>query len=159
MKRMKKVVDERQEQELLKIEHIVFWIAFWALFVSYIVQAVFMDVPFQQYLPELVIFLICCVGILIGCVKKGQWGFFTRPTPKTYVISSAVGSVVFGLIYGIGMYTQYDAWHDQIGLLILTAAILTVFMFAVMYAVSAWVGRMVKNKQKKLADQYSDDEE
>ena len=155
--RIKKVVDERQELELLKIEHVVFWIMFWGLFVSFIVQSMFMDVPFRQYLPEFVIFMVSCVGVIIGSVKKGQWDFYTRPTMKTYVITAAVGALGFGIINGVARYLRLEFFKDKIPMLILTTVIMMVFIFAAVFVLSVLVGNMVKKKREKLARQYDDE--
>jgi len=159
MKRFKKVVDERQELELLRIEHVVFWIMFWGLFISFIVQSMFMDVPFRQYLPEFVIFMVSCVGVIIGSVKKGQWDFYTRPTMKTYVLTSLIGSVAFGIIFGIAQYVRTEFYEDKILVLVLTTVIMMAVIFAAIFALSALVGHMVKKKQERLADAYGDDED
>ena len=39
MKRMKNNLDERQEQELLHIEHIGVWFCFWALLAALVIQS------------------------------------------------------------------------------------------------------------------------
>lgn len=157
--RIKKIVDERQELELLKIEHVVYWIVFWGLFISLIIQSMFMDVPFQQYLPEFVIFMVSCVGILIGSVRKGQWDFYTRPTMKTYVITAAVGSLVFGIINGVARYLRLEFFKDKILMLVLTTVIMMVFLFAAIFVLSVLVGNMVKKKRERLAKEYGDDED
>ena len=43
MKRMKNNLDERQEQELLHIEHIGVWFCFWALLAALVIQIVVMN--------------------------------------------------------------------------------------------------------------------
>lgn len=160
MKRIKKVVDERQELELLRIEHMVFWIVFWLLLASVIVQTMFMDVPFFQVLPEFAIFMVCCVGFLIGAVKKGQWDFYTRPTVKTYVLTSLIGSAVFGILFGISVYVRDPgSWDGHIWLIVLLTGAMIVFLFALIFALSALVGHMVKKKQERLADTYGKDED
>lgn len=51
MKRIKKIIDEREELELLRIEHICFWLLFWGLFLSIMVQSFLMNAPFVQFAP------------------------------------------------------------------------------------------------------------
>lgn len=158
--KIRKVVDERQERELLTIEHVVFWIVFGGLLISVVVQTMFMEVPFQQVLPELVIFMVCCVGVLVGCVKKGQWDFWTQPTVKTYAVTAAIGSMVFGLIFGVSLYVRDTGnWEGHIWLLILVTVVNIMFMFGVIFALSAIFGEMVNKKRRKLADAYEDEAE
>jgi CDP-diglyceride synthetase len=159
MKLFKKVVDERQELEILKIEHVVFWIVFWLLLVSIIVQTMFTDaVQFTQVLPELVIFMFCCVGLLAGCIRKGQWDFWTRPTIKTYVLTAVTGSVVFGVIYGVSLYVRdTGTWQDHMSQLALLTVFMIAFLFAAIFVLSVIIGSMVKKKQEKLAKKYEDE--
>jgi len=107
MKKMKKVVDERQELELYKIEHLCFWIVFWLLLGSIIVQSMFLNAPFSQWGFEWTIFMISCGGVIVGCYKKGQWDFYSKPTTKNYLIYSLIGAGAFAIIYAITLYMNH----------------------------------------------------
>jgi len=159
MKKMKKVVDERQELELFKIEHVCFWIVFWLLLGSIIVQSMFLNAPFSQWGFEWSIFMISCGGVMVGCYKKGQWDFYSKPTTKNYLIYSLIGAGAFAIIYAINMYLNNAYLKDDL----LVIGALTAFIFALLFAlifVALFVtGTLVKKRQKKLENQYSDDDQ
>ena len=159
MKKFKKVVDERQELELYKIEHVCFWIVFWLLLGSIIVQSMFLNAPFSQWGFEWTIFMISCGGVMVGCYKKGQWDFYSKPTTKNYLIYSLIGSGAFAVICTITMYMNHDYFKDNL----LALGTMTAFIFAMLFAlifVALFVsGTLVKKRQKKLEEQFSDDDQ
>ena len=159
MKKFKKVVDERQELELYKIEHVCFWIVFWLLLGSIIVQSMFLNAPFSQWGFEWAVFMISCGGVMVGCYKKGQWDFYSKPTTKNYLIYSLIGSGAFAVIYTITMYMKHDYFKDNL----LALGTMTAFIFAMLFAlifVALFVsGTLVKKRQKKLEEQFSDDDQ
>ena len=159
MKKFKKVVDERQELELYKIEHVRFWIVFWLLLGSIIVQSMFLNAPFSQWGFEWAVFMISCGGVMVGCYKKGQWDFYSKPTTKNYLIYSLIGSGAFAVIYTITMYMNHDYFKDNL----LALGTMTAFIFAMLFAlifVALFVsGTLVKKRQKKLEEQFSDDDQ
>ena len=61
---MKKIVDERQELELLKIERAGFYVLFFALASDISAKTLFFQVPFRALIGENVAFLAGCVTIL-----------------------------------------------------------------------------------------------
>ena len=46
--RNKKVVDEREQMEMFRMEHYMYWFAFWALLAGIFFQIIFLDAPFRQ---------------------------------------------------------------------------------------------------------------
>ena len=45
-------LDEMQEQELLKIEHNGYWLAFWGLLTAIVAEVIFSDRLTSKHLPE-----------------------------------------------------------------------------------------------------------
>jgi hypothetical protein len=158
MKKIKKIVDERQELELLKIEHICFWIVFWALCISIIVQSIILEVSFRQFAAEWIVFMIMCTGVLIGCVKKGVWDYYTEPSMKTYLFTSLAGSAVFSVLFAISKYVNNDYLKDDISMLLLITLILFIAIFIAIFTLSAIIGKLVQRKRKLYEQQYGSDE-
>lgn len=156
MKLFKKVVDERQELELLQIEHLCFWITFWSLCISIIVQVIFMKASFAQIEAEIVILFIASVSLIAGCIKKGQWDYYTKPTLKTYTITGGIGATVLCIIFTIEQYTKFRHHSSNLGQLLVSIIILFIFTFTVIFAVTAIMGKVVKKKREKLDKEYSD---
>jgi len=156
MVKIKKIVDERQELEMLKIEHVCFWIVFWGLCISIIVQSLFMEAPFKQFAAEWIVFMVACVGVLIGFVKKGQWDYYTKPTMKTYLLTSLIGSLAFSIIFAIAKYKYFNEYILTV--LVPLTMVIAIFLFILIFAVSFFIGKMVISKQDKLEKEFSDEE-
>ncbi|MBP8031883.1 MAG: hypothetical protein KAY70_05240 [Acetobacterium sp.] len=96
---------------------------------------------------------------MVGCYKKGQWDFYSKPTTKNYLIYSLIGSGAFAVIYTITMYMNHDYFKDNL----LALGTMTAFIFAMLFAlifVALFVsGTLVKKRQKKLEEQFSDDDQ
>jgi uncharacterized membrane protein len=159
MKKFKKVVDERQELELYKIEHVCFWLLFWLLLGSIIIQSMILNAPFSQWGFEWGIFMVGCIGVIVGCCKKGQWDFYSKPTTKNYLLYSLIGSGAFALIYAITMYLNNPYFKGNL----LALGALTVFIFAMLFALifaALFItGSLVKKRQKQLEDEFRDDDQ
>ena len=158
MKKFKKVVDERQELELYKIEHVCFWILFWLLLGSIIVQSMILNAPFSQWGFEWSIFMVGCIGVIVGCYKKGQWDFYSKPTTKNYLIYSLIGSGAFAVIYAITMYINNPYFKDNLLALGALTAFIFVLLFTLIFAALFITGTLVKKRQKKLEDEFTDDD-
>lgn len=95
---------------------------------------------------------------MVGCYKKGQWDFYSKPTTKNYLIYSLIGSGSFAVIYAITMYLNHAYLKDNL----LALGALTAFIFAMLFAlifVALFItGTLVKKRQKKLENQFSDDD-
>lgn len=156
MKLFKKKVDERQELELLRVEHVCFWLGFWALFISIIVQTYFMNAPFIQFAPELFIFIAVCIALLIGCMRKGLWDYSTEPTMKTYFISSLIGAVGVTIVLFLSKIGNAKFYGANPRMLIFLGVLYFAVTFIACFAVTAAVGKVVNNKRKNLEKEYSD---
>ncbi|MEN6391217.1 MAG: DUF6773 family protein [Syntrophomonas sp.] len=156
MKLFKKVVDERQELELLKIEHYGFWILFWGLCISTIVQVIVMDAPFKQVAAEFSILMVGSIGILVGCVMKGQWDYYTMPNTKTYILTGGIGATIFCLIFAIAKYAKSEYYHNNVNELFVTTMVNFALLFASIFITTAIVGKLVEKKREKLAREYGD---
>ena len=66
---MKKIIDERQELEMMKVERTGFWIMWGVLLLSLLVQSLFLGAGPKQIAGENISFLVGCLIVVIGCVK------------------------------------------------------------------------------------------
>ncbi|WKY48283.1 hypothetical protein Q5O24_02825 [Eubacteriaceae bacterium ES3] len=157
MKKFKKVIDERQEMELYKIEHLFFWVLYWLLLGSIIVQATFMGSPFKEWAFEWFIFMIGSVGMAIGSYKKGQWDYYTKPTIKTYLLYSLAGSGIFSVIFSIAAYLNNDYLKTNLSALLIFTFFLFAFLFILIFALLALTGHLTKKRQTKLAQEFDEE--
>lgn len=159
MRLIKKTVDEREELELLKIEHICFWFLFWGLFISIMVQS-FMNAPFTQFAPEWILFMLSCLGMGIGLLRKGLWDYYTTPSLKTYFVTSLITTFVVGIIFGISKYKSYDVFREDIfGMLLPTVLIFSGSVFVLVFGVVFVVGQLTLRRRKRLEEKYNDEKE
>ena len=103
--------------------------------------------------------MVGCIGVIVGCCKKGQWDFYSKPTTKNYLIYSLIGSGAFALIYAITMYLNSPYFKGNL----LALSALTVFIFAMLFALifaALFItGSLVKKRQKQLEDEFRDDDQ
>lgn len=114
MKKMKNKLDEMQEQKLLQIEHNGFWIAFWGIVISIIVQIIiFGQQNWQSTIGELVLLFLVSIYTLVACIKNGIWDRNLAPTPKTNIVISIISSAVVGILYfGISYKNYHRFWSS-----------------------------------------------
>lgn len=101
MIKFKKVIDERQELELLSIERSGFWVVFGILFIAYLVQSFFFDASFKQLIGEYISLCAGMIVILVGCIRKGLWSCYSIPNLKNYFLYSFVTAIIFSLINAV----------------------------------------------------------
>ncbi|MBR5641427.1 MAG: hypothetical protein IKW92_04805 [Firmicutes bacterium] len=97
MKDKKNMLDERQEQIMLQIEHVGCWIAYWGLLISILVQEIVYHGDFRYVLGEWIVFLALCVYVLVGCIRNGLWDRHIKPTMKNNAIASLIAAGVIFL--------------------------------------------------------------
>lgn len=159
MKRIKKITDEREELELLRIEHIGFWFLFWGLFISVLVQAFFMKVTLRQIAPEWILFMLSCLIIGIGCLRKGLWDYYTTPSLKTYFLFSLASAVVVGTLFGIAKWNTYEVFRENIfGMLLPAVLIFAGSIFVLTFGALYVTGKLTLQRRRKLAEKYGEDE-
>ncbi|MHB8131966.1 MAG: DUF6773 family protein [Mobilitalea sp.] len=159
MKKLKKVIDERQLMEMYKIEHIGFWIMWTILLISILVQTFLMEASTQQIAPEWIAFMIGNTVTAIGCTKKGIWGYYSNPSMKSYLLISITSACVFGVLFGISLYNRNEYLQDNTKALIIISLISAVFMFGFMFIVMVIYGEMTIRKRNKAEKEYDDDQE
>lgn len=148
---MKKIIDERQELEMMKVERTGFWIMWGVLLLSLLVQSLFLGAGPKQIAEENISFLVGCLIVVIGCVKKGLWGYDSTPCMKTYLSASLIGTLIFTFLLGAGLACNGSEHVLSI------CALFAISIFFLMFVVLFLMGTFTKYRQKKLARQFDDD--
>ena len=131
MKLRKSNLDERQEEQLLRIEEKGCWFAFWALLVSMFVQmAIFGVDKFQYIAGEWVVFMCLALSLAISSMRAGIWDRRLKPNAKTNFLVSLGAAVVFGAVFAIVNYFNFHEWQAALLTFFLTAILLFVTIFA-----------------------------
>lgn len=94
---MKKIVDERQEKELMQIERKTFWVGYFLMVVVILIQCLIFDNPIKMVIGELSIIIVQCIYLVVSCVRKGVWSYCVKPTFKNNVIASIIGSAIVAI--------------------------------------------------------------
>ena len=151
MKFLKKVVDERENIELLKLGNFCYWLTFILLVISIISQRL-LNIPVQQTAGEIIILAIGAVTFLLGCIKKGVWDFYTKPTVKIYLLSGLIGAF---LLMAIEIIRVYMTKGDIIARLP-SIALHMAMVFVVIAVILAITGSSVKKRNKEAQKEYQD---
>ena len=91
-------LDEMQNQKLLKLEEYGFWIVFWALLASIIVQLI-VGAGIKEVIGEIIIFLIGSVYLAVTTLKNGLWTRSAVPSRKGNALVSLIPAAVIGVLH------------------------------------------------------------
>lgn len=156
-KLFEKKVDERQEMDLLRVEHYGFWFMYWMLLAEIIIQGVVLDGG-EKILGEGIVFMATCVFVVIGWIRKGVWSYQTKKVPgvKYYLLYSLIAAVVSG-IFGMLMGSKENPGDMSAimfrGFMVAVNALwITFFVFLI-------AGGIAKGREKKLEMDAIEDEE
>ena len=154
MKKINSNLDERQEMNLLKIEHNGCRMAFWGLLAAILFQEFLGINSMSSIAGELIVFMCLAIYLMVSCMKNGIWDRKLKPTLKTNAIVSGAAGTVMGIIWFVIFYRNY---HNFIG------SIMTgIFMFLstgilclIMLSLSA---ALYKKRIRKLKETEDDSE-
>ncbi|GEP65047.1 DUF6773 family protein [Clostridium beijerinckii] len=150
---MNKKIDERQQQEFYKCEHMAFHIMFSVSVIVIVIQMLFMKAAFQQVLGETVILACGGISMILSCLKSGLWSYNNNePSVKSNLIYSIICSVVATLLFAIIIYTRA-------GIKVMTPTIIGGFfggIFILGFIVLTLLGQVSKNTKKKIENKYKD---
>lgn len=152
-----KKVDERQERDLLLVEHYSFWLMFWLLAIEIIIQGIFLD-DGDKILGEWIVFMITAVFAVAGFTRKGVWSYQSKKVPgvKSYFLYSVVAGIVGGVLGFLGGMkrspgNQAEIFSNVVGM--------ATGIFAISFVGFAILGTITKHREKKLELEEIDDEE
>lgn len=101
----KNLLDEMQEQNLLKVESRGFWLMWWGLLISMLVQNV-MGIPAESLTGEWIIFMIASLYSLEECLRNGIWD---RHIQANFG-ANLVGALVTGIAVFVFSFVQRGYW-------------------------------------------------
>lgn len=144
MKFPKCILDEMQEKDNAKVEHIGIYGIAAALFLSIVIQLT-MNVELKFLLGEFIIMESLCIYMVVGKLKCGICGRFCKPHIKNYLIGSTIAAAVeWGIIYLTGFL---QGWTEGI---FEDALFFSGVTFALCFVVAALIGHIFKKRRQKL---------
>lgn len=116
MKKWKNNLDEMQEQKLMKLEHNTCWLGYWLLVIAILVQLILTG-SVESIKGELVVLMILCLYLVIGCLRLGIWDRHMEANWKTNLLVSPIPGVivgVVGVITSIRNFGYYGFWTSTL---------------------------------------------
>ncbi len=117
-------LDEMQDLKLLKLEEYGFWIMFWALLASIVVQ-LFTGAGIKEIIGEVVVLLIGGIYLSITTLGNGLWTRTSTPTRKGNAITSIIPAAILGVINVIRLIQKNGITINA--LLIVTAIMIAAY--------------------------------
>lgn len=149
----KNLLDEMQEQKMLRIEHNGFWIALIGLCVVIATQLlVLRDVAMAA--GEVAVLAVVGGYMEVACIRNGIWDRTLKADGKTYFWLSLGTGVVGGLLWGISRYFHS---RDLLGA-VLTFVALAVIIF-VLCEIFSTLGIFFYKRKKRELEELADQEE
>lgn len=154
-----KKVDERQEMDLLKVEHFGFWLMYYMLLAAILIQSIFFEDGFRLAAGEWIIFMLISIICVVGWVRKGVWTYQSRKIPgvRSYLLYSIVTAFGVGIPFALLFAIKWsDTSFKSIAIrIIMMVAALFVITFPTFFI----VGTIAKRREKALAEQNFDDDD
>ena len=91
------VLDERELQEMYRIEHRVLW-AMYALLCATVVAQLLFGADFAQMGGELFVIGVVSVGLIIAYARRGIWDAHARPSTQGNAVYSVLSAIGVGVI-------------------------------------------------------------
>ena len=156
MKLFRKVVDERQEHEMMRIERGAFWVMFFTLWLSVLVQLIVLDSGITYIAGEVIAGLLGAIWLLVGCIRNGFYDYYAKPGLKVYFLYSTVAAFIYAILLPLRNHIQYNIpfW----GSVMQTFTIRFLSFFVIMFLAQASIGIIIKSRSKKLQQKYEDSE-
>ena len=151
-KTRKNNLDEMQDQKLLKLEEYGFWVMFWALVLSIVIQLI-VGSSIKEVLGEIIVLLIGSVYISVTTLKNGLWTRTSIPTRKGNALASIIPAVVICAIHIFKMIQNNRMETKQ---LMITAAIAAAVYAGCFVILEAF--RIAYNKRRAALDDIDEKE-
>ena len=158
---MKKLMDERQEIELLKIEHIACWLMFWGITADMLIGTLTNNMGLA-YMVMIAVFFVTCLYMLFSCIRKGIWDRHIKPTFKNNCILSLITALICTPIFG----RQYARNMASVGSSPFTSSVYYIciafsafFVFALTLAALSFFSGIYKKRLHKLEEESDSSED
>ena len=154
MKWFRKIVDEREEIEIRRIESSAYYVLVFSLGIAIIVQA-FVFGSAEHVVGELIVLLVGTGWAFFWSFRKGVWDYRTKPGIKVYIICSLITALAYVIISTLFRYFRSDT--DLLTCL-RYAALNSIVWFSVVFLSMTFHGTITKQRRKKLEQKFEDAE-
>ena len=155
MKRFfRKVVDERQELEMMKVERIGFYVMVYSLAIVMFVQMLVFNANITDVIGSFIVLFIGAIWILIGCYRKGLYDYYSNPGLKSYAFIGGLTFIVSIILMFITLYVVFDR---PLVSSLLNSVFHSFFIAAPTFIFMALYGEAIKKRRIKLQQKYKDE--
>ena len=156
MKLFRKITDERQELEILRVASGAYGVAKIGLIVAIIVQLLLFGPDPARIAGELIILALTFAFSLMGSIRHGIWDGFTRPSLKSYILYSLTAGIIFGPVAPLARYFRYGtSLSDDLQGFAIMFTIIFVFCFMLMLL----TGTVIKARRRRLEMECQDEDD
>lgn len=155
MKKWKSNLDERQEQNLLQIEHNGCWLAFWGLLAAMIVQCFIYGSEIKYLAGEWMVFMLLSVYLSGACMKHGIWDRRLKPDAKTNGMMSLIAAFAAGMI---GFGNAFRNYPDKIAGAAAAGVFMAVITFFLCFGVMSAFAWAYQKKKRELEEEPEEED-
>ncbi len=148
-KQKKNALDEMQERNLLKLEEVGFWIVFWSLLASIIIQFIIKP-DIKTIAGEAAVLLIASIYIACSSIRKGLWTKNMVPTRRINAVTSIIPAILLGAIHIVRTFVVLG--KDVTAETVVTISIRTAVAYLLCFAVLEIMRFVYKKKREELDD-------
>lgn len=154
MKQAKKYLDEMQDQKLLRIEEIGFWLVFWVLFGTIVIQFL-LGAHLKEIAGEISALFVASIYITVKSLKNGLWTRSYAPNFKTNAFASMFPALLLGIIKAVR--SIFAATPGQIPTDALQKLLLSILVVYVICLIVLEIMRFVYHHRRKKLDDFDDE--
>ena len=139
----KNVLDEREMQEVYRIEHRGLWGMYTLLCAAVILQMLF-GAGFAQVAGEAAVIAVVSVGMIVAYARRGIWDADARPSTR--------GNALYAALCALGVTAVTFGLHASLAKAVLFGAAAFFLCFALLSGLMAYVKRRHKQQGDELDD-------
>ena len=141
--RQKTVLDEREMQEMYRIEHRGLW-AMYTLLCAAVVVQLFFGVGFAQIAGEVCVISLVSVAMIVAYARRGIWDTRARPSTK--------GNAAYSALCALGVSVVVLGIRGDVAAAVVTGICTFVLCFSLLCALMAYMQRRQKHEADELDD-------
>ena len=153
MKLFKKIVDEREERDMIRTERGAFWAIVTALGAVMLIQLA-LGFELRAIAGEMISLYVGAIWVIAGNIRRGTWDYFTRPGIVAYFGYSAGCGVAFAIISVLVVRFRFGF---SATICVILSLVTFTLVFAICFLGLFIFGTLTKWQQKRMRDKYGDD--
>lgn len=141
--KMKSVLDEREMQEMYRIEHRGLWGMYTLLCATVVVQLLF-GADMVQMAGEMFVIGVVSAALIVAYARRGIWDAHSRPSVK--------GNAVYAALFAVGVAIVVMGRRRSVGRALFAGAAMFVLCFSLLTALMAYVKHRQNVEERALED-------